>query len=163
MKIVKGELRYNGGEVMKQVLVLLKALRIPAERQNTAGFAAVHNGKRRFIQCGQKGQGDIRGVLPGGRALEIEAKAWGEYPTFEQGRRILKLNREGAIAFWVDRVETADWILRVVLGRIARGQPVHISYIERGRCVIGDAPDPRELREWPKPKKKPKPTQETRP
>jgi hypothetical protein len=87
-------------EVQRDILDWLERVGVWAWRQNRGAFAATHNGKRRFVKFGCRGQSDVGGVLPGGRALFIEVKRpGGDGPTPDQQWFIDTANRSGGLAF----------------------------------------------------------------
>ena len=89
-------------QIQRAILDWLAAVGIPAWRQNTGAFAAEHNGKRRFMRFGPKGQSDIVGILPGrgdGKFLAIEVKRPGGQPTPEQQAFLDRITEAGGIAF----------------------------------------------------------------
>lgn len=83
-------------------LMLLKAHRIRAWRQNAGGMAASAGGKRYWMRLGEKGMSDIGGVLPDGRYLAVECKRPGNRLTPEQRAFLADVNARGGsgIAVW---------------------------------------------------------------
>ena len=61
----------------------------------------------RRITIGPRGQADLQGHRPDGRAWYLEIKKPGKRPTAEQKRFIEAMLQSGAIAGWADSVETA--------------------------------------------------------
>jgi hypothetical protein len=87
-------------EVQRDILDWLEKVGVWAWRSNRGAFGATHNGKRRFVTFGCRGQSDISGVLPGGRALFVEVKRpGGDGPTPDQQWFIDTANRSGGLAF----------------------------------------------------------------
>lgn len=61
----------------------------------------------RRIKIGQRGQADLQGHRPDGRAWYLEMKQPGKQPTEEQNRFLDTMRQSGAIAGWADSVEKA--------------------------------------------------------
>jgi hypothetical protein len=100
-------------DVQKAVLDYLNTLwNVKAWRANTGASTAVHNGKKRFIRYGQRGQADITGVANGGVRIEIEIKRPGNKPTMEQTAWLGEMRTLGAVAFWCDSVKSCSEQLR---------------------------------------------------
>jgi hypothetical protein len=146
----------NGQTLMRQIIQVCDLLHIWVERRNT-GQASYTNaaGKQRAVRYGEKGTGDLSGILPhSGQYLEIEAKAHGELPTVHQGNRILEINRHGGFAFWTDDITTAETILREALAITHAGGTPRMSYTSITQAILHtsahdymNTPDP--LIVWP--------------
>lgn len=61
----------------------------------------------RRITIGTKGQADLQGHRPDGKAWYLEMKQPGKKPTAEQQNFINQMQASGAIAGWADSVEKA--------------------------------------------------------
>lgn len=85
-------------DIQRAVLDYLKARGIMAWRQKSEGtFDAKRGIYRRGT--GTPGLPDIGGILPGGRALQIEVKAGRNKPTPEQVDFLARARAAGAVAF----------------------------------------------------------------
>jgi hypothetical protein len=103
-------------DVLAQCLEALRMLGLEPERQNTG--AATYEGrcgKPRHVRYGTPGAADIRGVLPDGRAYEIEAKKPGKKPTPDQFARIRRINASKGVAFWVTDPEQLMRVMPLIL------------------------------------------------
>jgi hypothetical protein len=123
-------------EVLAQVLDAARCLGLDLNRQNTG--AAV-NPRGKLVCFGQKGNSDLTGVLPDGRAIHVELKREGFDPHKARGEererferqlaRLQKTNALGGIGFWTDDAAEFLEIMRIVLdgGRVEEpgyGRPV---------------------------------------
>lgn len=98
-------------ELIRALIRAAKLYGIVLERSNVAAFA---NPRGQYVRCGIKGDPDLRGALPTGRALRIEAKRPGFDPVKLRGKardhfgvqiaRMRELNARGEAAFWVANV-----------------------------------------------------------
>ena len=80
--------------VLEECIALLKRLRITANRMNNGKFDTGSG----FRQYGIKGAGDIVGLLPGGRHLEVECKrGCGGYLSPDQQERKRKIEESGGL------------------------------------------------------------------
>lgn len=136
--------RYNGGDVMRQVQAYAKMLGLHLERQNT-GAARYPNadGSERLVRYGTPGAGDLVGVIPSGpnegRHIEVECKATNELPTMHQFDRIVRINQAGGIAFWVDSLEMAMYVLQEIM----KGARIRYLDITRAEVFFPCAEAPR--------------------
>jgi hypothetical protein len=122
-------------EVLRAVIACLAIYGIDVQRQNTG---AGTNPSGRLVRFGKKGNPDLTGTIPGtGRRIEVEVKAPGKTPRPEQLQRLIELNRQGAVAFWVDDARQVHQVLR----RILEGQRVEIDP-ETGQQWLVSPEDP---------------------
>ncbi len=90
-------------EVTQQILAACQMLGFELKRRNTGGgHFQNRDGSTRYVAFGEAGDSDYTGVLPFGRALEVEIKRPGERPTPEQLAKLRKLNAQGGVGLWVD-------------------------------------------------------------
>lgn len=89
-------------------LMLLKAHRITAWRQNAGGFAIVQGGRRYFLRLGTEGMSDIGGILGGGGYLAVECKRPGNRLTKEQAAFLAMVNDKGGVGMVVWSAEQLE-------------------------------------------------------
>jgi hypothetical protein len=100
--------------VLKAAMDYLNSIRgCHVWRQNT-GWKPWYdtNGKRHVVYYGQKGQGDITGLIRGVR-IEVETKAEGEEPNEWQHAWMDMIRSYGGIAIWCDSIEMLQLKLAV--------------------------------------------------
>jgi hypothetical protein len=91
-------------ELQRQILDALAAIKgVVVWRSNTG----VSRSGGRFVRFGVKGQGDITGLLPGGRRLEIEVKTATGKVSEEQLEFGVRINSHGGLWFVARSVEEA--------------------------------------------------------
>lgn len=123
------------GEVLKAVLDCLKLWGTDAKRQNTAAF---RNPSGRLVRCGQPGDPDVTGMLPGGRRLDLEVKAPGKRPTPEQLERLKLTNAQGGVGLWLD--DAAE--LARIMPKLCAGARVEIED-DGSQWLVTDESEPR--------------------
>jgi len=95
--------------------ILMARFPIVLFRRNVTKRREVYKGKTRWVVNGSPGMADTYGWdAITGRHIEIEWKRLGERPNDEQIAWLRRCSCDGAIAFWVDNVDTA----LLVMGRL---------------------------------------------
>lgn len=100
--------------ILKAIMAALRADPRVAqvERQQSGVFMAGD----RYIRVGNPGALDIKGMLVGGLAFEIEVKVPGRKPTPQQAERIATLKANGAVAGFATSVQEALALLPKPIG-----------------------------------------------
>jgi len=101
-------------DIQRSILTTLRALGIPAWRQNSGAFKLEGT---RWFRAGIKGIADIQACLPPhGKLLVIEVKRPGEKPTLHQTAFLNAIPRAGGIGFIatcandvVELLKRLDW------------------------------------------------------
>ena len=127
-------------DVLKSCVAVAAMMGVRLERQNTGrGTYRNKDGTTRTVAYGRAGNLDLKGILPGGKAVEVEIKRPGNRPTKLQYRRMREINTAGGVAFWTDDPKHFEQFLRfVVAGACAEideeGDPVVLyrSYEAKG-------------------------------
>ena len=101
------------GAVQKAVIEYLNYSGFWVWRRNIGGRAwQDKSGKKRVMKFGVKGMADLEGIAPDGRHVEVEVKAPGETPSYEQNAWLEQARAKGAIALWCDSLEMLQEKLR---------------------------------------------------
>lgn len=108
----RGKPKTPEGHVLAAVLDCLRVWGLEPKRHNVG---AANTGKR-MVFFGERGDPDIRVVLPGGRACEIEVKAPGKRPRPEQWAKLRRCNEQGGVGLFVDDAAELARILPRLLG-----------------------------------------------
>lgn len=103
-------------DLVYQILDYLRLCGVCAWRQNTGGLTRTNDaGEETYTQFGVPGQSDILGILPGtGRFLAIEVKLPGNKPTDSQWEYLLRIQKNGGVALWVDCLEAVQAALPLI-------------------------------------------------
>ncbi len=109
-------------EVLAQVIEAAAMLGLDLQRRNTGAGV---NPAGKMVRFGTPGDSDLAGVLPDGRALQVEVKREGFDPAKLRGKaaehfarqlaRLRKTNALGGVAFFCDDSEHFLTVLRHVL------------------------------------------------
>lgn len=103
-------------EIQRQILEALALIPgVYAWRNNTGAIQRMG----RFVRFGITGQGDITGVLPGGRRLEIEVKVPKAEPSEEQVKFGARINAAGGLWFVAHSLEEALQAVYAAIGKEA--------------------------------------------
>jgi hypothetical protein len=98
--------------IQKGAIDLLDFYGVEAFRRNTGAMKASHKGRSRLIRFANPGASDLWGVhRETGIHWEVEIKRPEERPRLDQVEWLLRHHRLGAVAFWVDNLDTLDSIL----------------------------------------------------
>lgn len=100
--------RVKEGAIQAAILAQLVAMGIACWRQNTG---AAKDKRGRLVRFGVVGQGDLAGILPGGRYFEIECKAERGRITPAQRARAEQLAAAGAL--YIVAREVASTVLAI--------------------------------------------------
>ena len=131
--------------VQREALAIFKAWGVPMQRRNTRVFTVVgKGGKNRPLFCGEAGDSDLTGTLPGGRRIDVEVKREGWSPSKVSGKdrerwgrqlaKLIGLNRMGGVGMYVTRPET----LHEVIPRLLRGARVVLDESGNQRVIDED-------------------------
>lgn len=91
----------NETALVKAAIDYLTAVGCFVWRNNTGATQAEYEGRKRFIQFGKVGSGDIIGMTPTGRFISVECKVAGNKPTDHQLAFAERVRQHGGIALVV--------------------------------------------------------------
>lgn len=105
--------------IQREAVAWLRSRGVDVQRRNVGSMSGEHKGKRWHVRYGEPGACDLWFVLPGqsGRHCELEIKRPGNWPRDNQILYMLRMNAQGAAAFWIYDIST----LEHVYGKLVAG------------------------------------------
>jgi len=91
--------------LVKACIEVLKLRGALCWRQNTGKVKLEYKGKIRYVPFGVPGMADIGGILPGGRALQVECKVGSNKLTALQAAFLEQVRAQGAVGLVVYSVD----------------------------------------------------------